>query len=203
MNIFISGIGGLGLIGLSKRMCGMLETLYPSVLSSENRGIAQRRGHISATLRAGSSTHTPRLVNGKVDLLIALEALEALKHPELIGPNTLCIVSDLKMKNFGGNQTKHGYPPMEQIVQRLNQLGAQVIVVEYEQFMLDNQLLKVHISSAILGVFSRLFKFTEDELQQLYPKLFKDARNNAALNWGYQLFDFNQEQQCQVHPIAA
>lgn len=188
MEMYISGLGGLGLINLTKRLCFLLGQKYPRVLSSESRGIAQRRGSVSACVRAGESVFTPQLYTNQADVIIALEALEALRQPKLIKAGTICIVSDMCVNNLGGAQGALRYPDFKEIVYTISKLGGKVLVVPYEAMMKQDTLLKVHVSSVCLAVAGRLMGFSLEQLQSFFPELFADAKNSLAMRQGYEMF---------------
>lgn len=190
MEMYISGLGGLGLINLTKRVCFLLGQKYPRVLSSESRGIAQRRGSVSACVRAGENVFTPQLYANQADVIVALEALEALRQPKLIKPGTVCIVSDMCVNNLGGAQGALRYPDFKEIVYTISRLGGKVLVIPYADMMQKDSLLKVHISSVCLAVTARLLGFSQQELQTFFPELFTDEKNALAMRQGYELFSF-------------
>lgn len=192
MEIYISGLGGLGLINLTKKLCFLLGQRYPKVLSSESRGIAQRRGSVSSCVRAGENVFTPQLYGNQADLIIALEALEALRQPKLIKQGTICILSTLCINNLGGARGGSlRYPDLNEIIYTLTRLGGRVLVVPYEEIMREAALLKVHVSSVCLAVAARLLGFDSQQLETHFPELFRDEKNRYAIEKGYSLFDFS------------
>jgi indolepyruvate ferredoxin oxidoreductase, beta subunit len=192
MEIYISGLGGLGLINLTKKICILLGQQYPKVLASESRGIAQRRGSVSANIRAGHHVFTPQLYSNQADIIIALETLEALRQPKLIKPGTVCIVSDMRVNNLGGAKGGLRYPNLDEIVYTISKLGGRVLVVPYEQMMQQHHLLKVHVSSTCLAVAARLLGYSEAQLQDFFPELYRDEKNRLAITKGFALFNFDK-----------
>lgn len=187
--MYISGLGGLGLINLTKKICFLLGQKYPRVLSSESRGIAQRRGSVSACVRAGDNVFTPQLYANQADVIVALEALEALRQPKLIKAGTVCIVSDMCVNNLGGAQGALRYPDFQEIVYTITRLGGKVLVIPYTAIMNQDSLLKVHISSVCLAVTASLLGFSQQDLRVFFPELFNDAKNALAIQRGYDLFN--------------
>ena len=187
--MYISGLGGLGLINLTKKICFLLGQKYPRVLSSESRGIAQRRGSVSACVRAGDNVYTPQLYANQADVIVALEALEALRQPKLIKAGTVCIVSDMCVNNLGGAQGALRYPDFQEIVYTITRVGGKVLVIPYTAIMNQDSLLKVHISSVCLAVTASLLGFSQHDLRVFFPELFNDAKNALAIQRGYDLFN--------------
>lgn len=200
MEIYISGLGGLGLINLTKKLCLLLEKRYPKVLSSESRGIAQRRGSVSSCIRAGQDVFTAQLYSHQADVIIALEALEALRQPKLIKQGTVCIVSDLCVNNLGGARGGSlRYPEFKEIIYTITCLGGRVLVVPYQSMMRNDALIKVHVSSVCLAITARLMGFERDQLAGFFPELFCDQKNRIAFDHGYYLFDFDKHVEKKRH----
>lgn len=95
-NIIITGIGGQGTVtaaGLLRRLA--LEAGF-RLRGSDNRGGAQRLGHVSAIVRYTDEPDrpmAPEIPDQECDLLISLEATEGLRFARAIGPRTIIIFS--------------------------------------------------------------------------------------------------------------
>lgn len=95
-NVIITGIGGQGVVtaaGLLRRLA--LERGF-RLRGSDNRGGAQRLGHVSAIIRYTDQPDrpmAPEIPDQECDLLISLEATEGLRFARAIGPRTLVLFS--------------------------------------------------------------------------------------------------------------
>jgi indolepyruvate ferredoxin oxidoreductase beta subunit len=80
-NVLIAGVGGQG-----------------SVLASEllalAAGVAQRGGAVFSHVRFGDRVYSPAALRGKVDYLLALEKLEALRYAHFVKPGGTIIVNE-------------------------------------------------------------------------------------------------------------
>lgn len=92
-NILIAGVGGQGSL-LTSRILG---TVYLSqgfdVKVSEVHGMSQRGGSVTTYVRAGERVDAPLIPEGEVELLIALEQLEALRWTHHVRPGGAVVMS--------------------------------------------------------------------------------------------------------------
>jgi len=78
-NIVICGVGGQGLITLTKILAlAALEENYEAK-TSELHGLAQRGGSVETHIRFGEKIYSPLVEKGEASLVIAIEAQEAVK----------------------------------------------------------------------------------------------------------------------------
>ena len=75
----IYGLGGLGVVSLTRLLSQALQSCYARTATVESRGIAQRRAPVRATVRAGRAVRSASAPAECVNLVVALEASEALR----------------------------------------------------------------------------------------------------------------------------
>lgn len=78
-NIVIAGIGGQGLITLLKIISEAAMTEGYDLSTSELHGLSQRGGSVEVHIRFGREIYSPLVIQGGANLIITLEAQEALK----------------------------------------------------------------------------------------------------------------------------
>lgn len=78
-NIVIAGVGGQGLITLLKVLAEAAQRQGYDLASSELHGLSQRGGSVQCHIRFGKEIFSPLVRQGGADLIISLEAEEALK----------------------------------------------------------------------------------------------------------------------------
>jgi indolepyruvate ferredoxin oxidoreductase, beta subunit len=78
-NIIICGVGGQGLITMTKILAIAAKEEGYEAKTSELHGLAQRGGSVETHIRFGKKIYSPLVKAGGADLIIALEAQEALK----------------------------------------------------------------------------------------------------------------------------
>jgi len=78
-NIIICGVGGQGLITLTKILIEAATDQGLDAKTSELHGLSQRGGSVETHIRFGKKIDSPLVKQGGADLIIAIEAQEALK----------------------------------------------------------------------------------------------------------------------------
>jgi len=82
-DILLAGVGGQGLMLLSTVMGEACMRRGLDVVVGAQHGLSQRSGSISAHVRIGG-LHSPLIPYGSADLIIAMEAMEALRYVEYL-----------------------------------------------------------------------------------------------------------------------
>lgn len=93
-NIVIVGTGGQGLITLLQIIAEAALDSGFDVKTSELHGLSQRGGSVEVHIRFGQKIYSPMVTQGKADLIIALEAQEALKAAYFAGPKTTFLIAE-------------------------------------------------------------------------------------------------------------
>lgn len=113
--LVIAGIGGQGVIFVTKVLSQAGLMRGASVMASENHGMSQRGGSVMAYVKIGGS-EAPLIRRGTADALIGLDATEAIRNLAFVRRNgDVCVNSP------------NGFAPT--LIPRLNELGIQVHTV--------------------------------------------------------------------------
>ena len=91
-NILLGGVGGQGLMLLSGVIGVACVDSNLKVVTSEQHGLAQRSGSISAHIRIGDA-YSPLIPYGSADMIISMEAMEALRNIEYLKSGGTVITS--------------------------------------------------------------------------------------------------------------
>lgn len=78
-NIFLAGVGGQGILLASELLCLAVMACGHDAKKSEVHGMAQRGGSVTSHVRFGRKVFSPLIPAGEADILMAFEALEALR----------------------------------------------------------------------------------------------------------------------------
>jgi indolepyruvate ferredoxin oxidoreductase beta subunit len=78
-NVLIVGVGGQGVIMISKVLARLCQLHGYQVKQSEVHGMAKRGGSVFSHVRFGPQVWSPTIPKGKVDILVALEWAEGLR----------------------------------------------------------------------------------------------------------------------------
>jgi indolepyruvate ferredoxin oxidoreductase beta subunit len=113
--IYISGVGGQGIIKTSVVIGEAAMKTGLEVVMSEIHGMAQRGGGVSTELKIGHA-HSSIIADGTANLLIAFEPLEALRALPKTGKNTQVVMNTSKILPFNIQASEHPYPALEDIL---------------------------------------------------------------------------------------
>ena len=83
-NVYLCGVGGQGLVLLSNIIGNACARAGVRAITGEQHGLSQRSGSINIHLRIGEGRRSPLIAVGDADVLLALEALEALRSVEYL-----------------------------------------------------------------------------------------------------------------------
>ena len=90
-NIYLAGVGGQGIGLLSEVLLRGADRAGLKVKAVDTHGLAQRGGIVVSRIRLGDHVHSPLILTGEADLVVALERHEALRgvHTALKDGGTL------------------------------------------------------------------------------------------------------------------
>lgn len=95
-NILVVGIGGQGVMTAAEVLARMALTAGWDAAKTEIAGMSQRGGVVSSQVRMGPRVLASEIAPGQVDLLLALEAAEALRWSHWLAPTGRAIVNTLR-----------------------------------------------------------------------------------------------------------
>ncbi|RKZ37974.1 MAG: pyruvate ferredoxin oxidoreductase [Gammaproteobacteria bacterium] len=78
-NVLVVGVGGQGVVMISKVLAQVCQEHEYQVKQSEVHGMAKRGGVVFSHVRFGSAVHSPTIPMGEADVLLALEWAEGLR----------------------------------------------------------------------------------------------------------------------------
>ncbi len=128
-NIYISGVGGQGIIKTSVIMGEAAMKSDLSVVVGEIHGMSQRGGVVSTQMKIGDS-RSPIIEEGKADLLLAFEPLEALRAVNMINKESYVITNTASIYPFNIRQSKHPYPELSTLLDELGANAKKVIALD-------------------------------------------------------------------------
>jgi len=86
-SIFLCGVGGQGLVLLTSVLGNACAKSGIKAITAEMYGLSQRSGSVSIHMRIGEDAFSPLIPYGNADILISLEAIEALRYLEFLRKN--------------------------------------------------------------------------------------------------------------------
>ncbi|WP_321422245.1 indolepyruvate oxidoreductase subunit beta [uncultured Methanobacterium sp.] len=128
-NIYISGVGGQGIIKTSVIMGEAAMKSDLSVVVGEIHGMSQRGGVVSTQMKIGDS-RSPIIEEGKADLLLAFEPLEALRAVNMINKESYVVTNTSSIYPFNIRQSEHPYPELSTLLDELGAHAKKVIALD-------------------------------------------------------------------------
>lgn len=101
-NIVICGVGGQGLVTLTKIIADAAMKEGYDVKTSELHGLSQRGGSVQTFIRFGKKTYSPLFSSGRADLIIGLEITEALRNINYANKETTIVANSYLFPYEGG-----------------------------------------------------------------------------------------------------
>lgn len=92
-NIVIAGVGGQGTILTSKILAHLAMAANMDVKQSEVHGMSQRGGTVVSMVRFGKKIHSPLVMQGDADLVLAFELLEGARHLDYLREDGLAVIN--------------------------------------------------------------------------------------------------------------
>jgi indolepyruvate ferredoxin oxidoreductase beta subunit len=132
LNIILAGVGGQGNVMASRVLANMLSLKGFWITIGETFGMSQRGGSVMSHIRvSGTSTWSPQIPKGKVDILIALEPIEAVRVMRVYGnPEARVLVNTRPIHPVGVIAGDLTYPSFEDIEKGLNALTPHVWMLD-------------------------------------------------------------------------
>ncbi|MGA2526167.1 MAG: indolepyruvate oxidoreductase subunit beta [Smithellaceae bacterium] len=146
MNIIITGVGGQGNVMASRVLAGMLVNAGYFVTIGETFGMSQRGGSVMSHLRVSSkSALSPQIPQGRADIIIALEPVEALRVLVKYGNPDVAVLSNSRVVYPIGVITgDFTYPSLDEIESALEKLTA-------HHWLIDATAAAVELGNPVLG----------------------------------------------------
>ncbi|MFH1656182.1 MAG: indolepyruvate oxidoreductase subunit beta [Candidatus Nealsonbacteria bacterium] len=114
-NIVITGVGGQGLITLTKIIAETAMIEGYDIKTSELHGLSQKGGSVQTHIRFGEKIYSPLVSDTTADLIIGLEISEALRNINFSNSKTNVLVNEFQLFYIGSLKA-------EEIVKKLNSL---------------------------------------------------------------------------------
>lgn len=109
-NILLVGVGGQGIILVSKMLiAGLMKAGY-DVKMSEVHGMAQRGGSVTTQVRFGEKVYSSIIGKGQADILVSFEKMEAARWIEYLKPEGKVVVNNFEIPSMPIATMKAEYP---------------------------------------------------------------------------------------------
>ena len=166
-NIFLCGVGGQGLVLMTTVVGNACAKSGKKVVTGEMYGLSQRSGTVSVHLRIGEDAFSPLIGYGDADILVALEAIEALRYIEYLKRDGVVLMNKRIMhppietsKIITAKGTK--YITVEDIVSKLKGWTPNIAVIDALKLARESGNVNTE-NTVFLGCLSALEVFPVEE----------------------------------------
>jgi indolepyruvate ferredoxin oxidoreductase beta subunit len=138
-NIIITGVGGQGNVMASRVLAGMLVNAGFIVTIGETFGMSQRGGSVMSHLRVSStSVLSPQIPQGKADIIIALEPVEALRVLVKYGnPDVVVLANSRMVYPMGVITGEFNYPSLDEVKSMFEKISAKSWLIDATSVAVD------------------------------------------------------------------
>ncbi len=129
-NIYVSGVGGMGILTLSKIIADAALEEGNDVTTLEFHGLAQRYGAISCQIKIGKKVYSPMILGGEADLIIGLEPMEAVRALYYSSRDrTRILTNTYTTTPLSLSLQKKEYPPLNNLLNTLKKHSRELVTV--------------------------------------------------------------------------
>ena len=97
-NLLFAGVGGQGVVLASEVLALVAANEGYDVKQGEVHGAAQRGGAVVSHIRFGERVFSPLNLRGQVDVMVAFEKLEAVRHAHYLKPGGVLIINEHRIE---------------------------------------------------------------------------------------------------------
>lgn len=110
-NVYLTGVGGHGVLAVSRVIAEAALGAGFDVRRSEVHGMSQRGGSVVSQVRYGTRVHSPLIGRGAADVLVSLELLEALRNLDALRVGGVLLANEQRITPAPLGELTVDYPP--------------------------------------------------------------------------------------------
>lgn len=175
-DIVIAGVGGQGILSISVVLINTALSKGLKFRQSEIHGMSQRGGPVETHVRISDmEVYGSLIAQGRADMIISIEPLEALRHINYLAKDGVIITSNVPYENIDN------YPPLENIHKMLIDSGRTVYIVDSAAAALESGNPKTQ-NTVLIGAASKFLpEFTKDDFENSLKEIFKAKGESVVL----------------------
>lgn len=168
LNVFICGVGGQGLVLLTRVIGDACARSGIKIITGEMYGLSQRSGAVSVHMRIGDDVFSPLIPLGKADIMIALEAIESLRYIEYLKKDGVILLNKrimhppIETSEMIASKNKKDYFSLDQVLEKLEQWTSNIALVEALKLAKESGNARTE-NTVFLGCLSALEVFPVEE----------------------------------------
>jgi len=172
-NVLVVGVGGQGVITVSKMLAELCLQHNLQVKQSEVHGMAKRGGAVFSHVRFGAEIHSPTIPAGQADILLALEWAEGLRWLHYLNPQSGTFIVDTQQIippfSCRNRQRGAGFEYVYQTVEQVKEYIPNAIALDATR--LATELGNPRAANTILlGLLSTALQFRAEEWQAIIDR---------------------------------
>jgi Pyruvate:ferredoxin oxidoreductase and related 2-oxoacid:ferredoxin oxidoreductases, gamma subunit len=179
-NILFVGVGGQGIILVSKILTEGLVGFGYDVKMSEVHGMAQRGGSVTTQVRFGEKVYSPLIGEGEADVIVAFEKVEAVRWIGYLKHDGTVVVNDYEIHPVPVLIGNEQYP--ENVIVKLKESVPNTIVIDAANIAKGLGNIKAQ-NIVLLGALVKALKLTdldwENVIREYVPERYLDLNIKA------------------------
>ena len=188
-SIFLCGVGGQGLVLLTSVIGNACAKSGIKAVTGEMYGLSQRSGSVFVHMRIGEDAYSPLIPYGSADIIVSLEAIEALRYIEFLKKNGTILLNKRiihppsETSKLVADKTAK-YVTIEEIIGKLQNWTPNIAVIDALKFAKEAGNANAE-NTVFLGCLSALKEFQIEEskiiesINESVPKKTIDQNLNA------------------------
>jgi indolepyruvate ferredoxin oxidoreductase beta subunit len=136
LNVFICGVGGQGLVLLTRVIGDACAKSGKKIVTGEMYGLSQRSGAVSVHMRIGEDAFSPLIPIGQADIMIALEAIESLRYIEYLKKDGIILLNKriihppIETSTIIDSKNKIEYFEIDQVISKLKKWTSNIALID-------------------------------------------------------------------------
>ena len=196
LNVFIGGVGGQGLVLLTRVIGDACARSGIKIITGEMYGLSQRSGAVSVHMRIGDDVFSPLITVGDADIMIALEAIESLRYIEYLKKDGIVLINKrimhppIETSEIVDSKNKIEYFALDQLLSRLNKWTSNIAIVDALKLAKESGNVRTE-NTVFLGCLSALKIFPVEETQ--LKQSITDAVPKKTVEMNLKAFDLGRQ----------
>ncbi|MEE9150501.1 MAG: indolepyruvate oxidoreductase subunit beta [Thermoplasmata archaeon] len=190
-NLVVVGVGGQGIILVSRIVGEAAIKSSLNVMVSEIHGMAQRGGMVVSTIRIGDA-HSPMIGKGEADMILGFEPVETYRHLDMASERTTIITGINPIFPPTVSAGDEEYPDLEELLGNLEEIGKKLVKLDVEKIAVDAGLPVIVTNIILLGALSGACEDLpvnagklKETIREMVPSKFIEA-NIKAFDLGFE-----------------
>lgn len=185
-DIILAGVGGQGILTIATIIGNAAAVAGINLKQAEVHGMSQRGGDVQSNLRLSTEPiYSDLIQNGRADLIISMEPMEALRYVSCLSESGWVVSSSTPYKNIPN------YPEEQALSEELNSLP-RVVTLDIEQVAKDGGTPK-SANIVLLGMAARYIEIlSPEELREAIKRVFA-TKGEKIVEANLKAFDMGLE----------